>query len=98
MTEIQFVYSLYIGSRDGKSFSYCDRKTVRKIVGDCFDCFTLIDADGYFQGRGIATLVVKIATDDSAKVTDTARSFGQHLRQLSIGLEVNGRYEVITMD
>ena len=63
-----------------------------------FDCFTVIDADGYFKGRNVATMIIKIGTDDTASVEMLGRELGQLLGQQAIGLEAAGYYKSISMD
>ena len=91
------VHSLYVGSRDGKAFSETDRQVVIDAAAASFDCFTVIDADGYFKGRSVATLIIKIATDDEASVEALGRELGQLLGQEAIGLETAGAYRSISM-
>ena len=62
------VHSLYVGSRDGKAFPDADRRAVTDAVSASFNCFTVVDADGYFKGRSVATLLIKIGTNDRASV------------------------------
>jgi hypothetical protein len=89
------VHALYVGSRDGRSFLDADRCAVTDAVSASFDYFTIVDADGYFKGRSIATLVVKIATDDEASVEELARCLGQFLEQEAVGMETAGLYRTI---
>jgi hypothetical protein len=63
-----------------------------------FDCFTVVDADGYFKGRSVATMIIKIGTDDTASVEMLGRELGQLLDQEAIGLETAGTYRSISMD
>jgi len=92
------VHSLYVGSRDGKAFPHVDRRAVTEAVSASFDCFTVVDADGYFNGRSVATLVIKIGTDDTALVEAMAHELGQLLDQEAIGLETAGYYKSISME
>ncbi len=91
----QPIHSLFVGSRDGGAFPEADRRAVTDTVAASFDCFTVIDASGFFQGRGIATLVIKIATDDRVVVEALARSLGHLLDQQAVGLEIAGVYRSI---
>ena len=91
------VHSLYVGSRDGHAFPEADRQAVTEAASACFDCFTVIDADGYFKGRSVSTLVIKIGTDDTALVEAMAHELGQLLDQDAIGLETAGTYRSILM-
>ena len=91
------VHSLYAGSRDGKAFPDADRQAVIAAVAVSFDCFTVVDADGYFNGRRIATLIIKIASDDGATVEELGRRLGLLLDQQAIGLETARTYRSISM-
>ena len=91
------VHSLYVGCRDGGAFPNNDRQSVIDAVATSFDSFTVIDASGIFQGRDVATLVIKIATDDGATIEELARSLGHLLNQRAIGLETAGLYQSILM-
>jgi len=57
-----------------------------------------MDADGYFQGRSVATMVIKLGTDDTEAVISLARQLGTLLAQQSIGHETGGRFHSITPD
>ena len=89
------VHSLYVGSRDGGPFQNDDRQAVIDAAAASFDSFTVIDASGIFQGRDVATLVIKVATDDRAAIEGLALSLGHLLGQQFIGLETAGRYQSI---
>jgi hypothetical protein len=58
----------------------------------------VVDADGYYQGRSVATLIIKIATDDDTSVERLARSIGECLNQKAVGLETARYYKSIYMD
>ena len=67
-------------------------------VSASFDCFTVIDAYGYFKGRAVATMIIKIGTEDSASVEALGHELGQLLDQEAIGLETAETYRPISMD
>ena len=90
--------TLYVGSRDGSAFPTSDRKAVLEAIASAFDSFTVIDAEGYYQGRCVATLVIKIATDDQTAVTTLARQLGVQLEQRSVGVETGGYFRSLPMD
>jgi hypothetical protein len=92
------VHSLFVGSRDGRAFPNADRQAVIEATADAFDCFTAMDVDGYFQGRSVATMVIKLGTDDTEAVTSLARRLGALLAQKSVGHETGGRFYSIVMD
>jgi hypothetical protein len=92
------VHALYVGSRDGNAFPDADRQAVVDATTASFDGFTVVDADGYFKGRSVATLIIKIGTEDSASVEMLGHELGRLLDQEAIGLETAGTYRSISMD
>jgi hypothetical protein len=92
------VHSLFVGSRDGRAFLDYDRQAVIEATATVFDGFTVIGADGYFKGRSVATMVIKLGTDDIEAVISLARRLGALLAQQSIGHETGGRFHSITPD
>ena len=92
------VHSLFVGSRDGRAFPDADRQAVIKATTAAFSCFTVIDTDGYFQGRSVATMVIKLGTEDMEAVISLARRLGSLLAQRSVGHETGGRFYSITPD
>jgi hypothetical protein len=92
------VHSLYVGSRDGHAFTDDDRLAVTDAVSSSFDCFTVVDASGYFKGRSVATLIIKIGTEDSVVIEALGHELGQLLDQKAVGLEAAGTYRTISMD
>ena len=89
---------MYVGSSDGRAFPDVDRQAVTEAASACFDCFTVIDADGYFKGCSVATLIIKIGTEDSASIEALGHELSQLLDQEAIGLETAGTYRPISMD
>ncbi len=92
------VHTLYIGSPDGNSFGTADRAAVVEKLSSCFASFTINDAEGFFEGRPVATLIVSIATGDSRAVEKVALNIGRKLGQRKVGLELKGLYQSISMD
>ena len=92
------IHSLFVGSRDGRSFPDADRQAVIEAATADFSSFTVMDADGYFQGRSVATMVIKLGTEDTEAVISLARRLGSLLAQQSIGHETGGRFYSIVMD
>ena len=92
------VHSLYLGSRDGRAFPDDDRLAVTDAVLSSFDCFTVVYANGYFKGRSVATLIIKIGTEDSSAIEVLGHELGHLLNQEAIGLEADGTYRSISMD
>ena len=90
--------TLYVGSRDGKAFPEGDRKAVLEAIASSFDSFTVMGAEGYYRGRCVATLVIKIATDDQTAVKALARQLGVQLEQQSVGVETGGYFRSLPMD
>jgi hypothetical protein len=92
------VCTLYVGSRDGEAFPHCDRKKVLDEIALAFDSFTAIDAEGYYKGKCVATLVIKIATDDQTAVKALARQLGGLLAQQTVSIETGGYFRSLPMD
>ena len=92
------VHTLYIGSPDGNSSGCASRSAVVEKLSSCFASFTINDAEGFFEGRPVATLIVKIATGDTPAVEKVARSLGRILGQRKVGFELKGFYQSISMD
>ena len=90
------VHTLYVGSRDGGAFPHVDHQAVTDTVAAAFDCFTVIDASGFFHGHHVATMVIKIATGDQTSVEALALGLGHLLGQQAVGLETAGRYRSIS--
>ena len=91
-------HTLYVGSRDGNAFSTSDRNEVLDAIASAFDSFTVTDAEGYYRGKCVATLVIKIATDDLQAITELAERVGRQLGQQSVGIETDGHFRPLTMD
>jgi hypothetical protein len=92
------VHSLFVGSRDGRAFPDADRQAVINATTAAFSSFTVMDADGYFEGRSVATMVIKLGTDDVAAAISLARRLGALLVQQSVGHETGGCFHSITPD
>ena len=92
------VHSLFVGSRDGEAFPDADRQAVIEATTAAFSSFTVMDANGYFQGRSVATMVIKLGTGDTGAVISLARRLGTLLAQQFIGHETGGRFHSITPD
>jgi hypothetical protein len=91
------VHTLYVGSPDGAPFRAAERGVVVETASSCFAGFTINDAEGFFEGRPVATLIIRIATGDTPVVEEMARSIGRKLGQRKVGLEVKGLYQSIPM-
>jgi hypothetical protein len=71
---------------------------VTDTVSALFDCLTIVDANGYFKSRSVATLIIKIGTDDTASVVTLGLGLGRLLDQEAINLETAGTYRSISSD
>ena len=90
--EALLLHRLYVASRRGEPFTRAERSAVIDAVAACFDGFTLSDALGYFRGRPIATLVIDIASADTASIRELATTLGRLLGQEEVGLAVGGQF------
>ena len=89
------VHTVYLASRDGTPFLDDDRAAVQTTVLERFESFTLMDADGFFEGRPKSTLVIKIATRCSNDVEELCMTLGSKLDQITVGLETSGKFRSI---
>ena len=93
--ETLILHRLYVASRKGEPFTRTERSAVIDAVAACFDGFTLSDALGSFRGRPIATLVIDIASPDTAGVRELASTLRRLLGQKEVGLAVGGAFHTI---
>jgi hypothetical protein len=92
------IHLLYVGSPDGKEFSTSDRQELRALVGARFPSFTMSEADGHYQGEALPTLLVHIASSDTASILQVAQQLGRRFNQMKIGLQVGGLYHSLPVD
>jgi len=95
MSTGNLVHTLYVGSPDGDPFKNAARTAVLETASSWFAGFTISDAEGFFESRPVATLIIRIATADTPAVEEMARSIGRKLGQREIGHEVKGLYQSI---
>jgi len=93
--EALILHRLYVASRKGAPFTRAERSAVIDAVAACSDGFTLSDALGYFQGRPIATLVIDIASPNTAGIRELASTLRRLLGQKEVGLAVGGEFHTI---
>ncbi len=89
------MHTLYLGSRGGRGFNDEDISEVGELVAAEFGSFTMFPAVGFYRGKTLPSLVVKIGADDTDVVRSTARKLGHLLDQAAVGLELDGRYHRI---
>ena len=92
------VHCLYLGSRDGDPWDREDRNAVIREAAGFFESFTINEADGYYEGRPVPTLILRIGTDNTDRVTRLADVLGRITQQREIGLEVNGFYGIVAIN
>ena len=81
------IFTLHIGSGQADAHA-----VIVGIVGSRFESFTLITATGWFRAQCEPSWLVKIATDDVAKVIEAASQVRTALQQDGVGIEHEGRY------
>ena len=89
------MHTLFIGSPRGLPFTQEGRSLVVRETADRFPAFTVSDAEGFFRGRSVATLLVRLASDDSGAVRRLAAHLGRVLHQKEIGMEMAGVFRTI---
>ena len=89
------LHTLYFCNRDSADWTAADRAEVYGLITTHFPGFTAFQAEGFFEGRCIPTLVVAIGSDDTDLVTKLAEKLRQHLNQQAVGLTIDGSYRRI---
>ncbi|MEQ8966861.1 MAG: hypothetical protein RID91_13625 [Azospirillaceae bacterium] len=90
------MHTLYLANREGQPFSEHDRGEVAAILSGIFPAFTLIEATGYWRGRILPTLAIKLASEDHDAVDTAAEELRLAFQQQAVGIESEGRYRRIT--
>ncbi|MDP7055505.1 MAG: hypothetical protein QGI61_15215 [Alphaproteobacteria bacterium] len=89
------MHTIYLGSRDGKHFLPTDCSKIKDIILKEFGRFTMFETDGFFAGKDVKTMVIKIASDDVDKVRRVVTKLGRGMGQKGVGLEVGGQYRSV---
>ena len=89
------MHTIYLGSRDGLHFLQADYCKIKDIILHEFSRFTMFEADGFFAGKDVKTMVIKIASDDGDKVRDIVTKLGHGMGQKGVGWEVGGQYQSV---
>ena len=92
------VHCLYVGSRAGDDWEQSDRDAVISEAANRFGNFTIGDVEGYWHGRSIPTIALRIGTADTARVKLLANVIGRITKQKEVGLELNGRYQALKIN
>ena len=93
MPKVRPMHTIYLGSRHGGPFLLQDRDRVKEIVAKDFLSFTVLDGEGFFAGKFVRTLVIKIASDDIDKVRGIVNKVGRGTGQKVVGWEIGGSYK-----
>jgi len=89
------MHTIYVGSPEGLPFTRREVALLRSIVAERFVSFTLIDAVGVWLGKGVATKLIKVASDDEDSVIKVCASLCEAFDQDAVGLEMNGQFAQI---
>lgn len=89
------MHTLYLGSRGGLGFGDEELSGIGNLVAEEFGSFTMFPAMGFYRGKTLASLLIKIGAHDTDLVRSTARKLGRLLEQEAVGLEFDGRYHRI---
>jgi len=93
------LYVIYLGSRDRRSFTADEREGLAALICRYFPSFTLLDAQGYYQGLPLPTILVQVATKDRYALEQLCHDLGRYLGQKAIGLSHGGSfYQVKVID
>jgi hypothetical protein len=89
------MHTLYLGSRGGNGFGGEELAGIGNLVAEEFGSFTMFPAMGFYRGKTLPSLVIKIGAYDTDLVRSIARKLGRLLEQEAVGLEFGGRYHRI---
>lgn len=89
------MHTLYLGSRGGGGFGEEELSGIGNLVAEEFGSFTMFPAVGFYRGKTLPSLVIKIGARSTDVVRSTAKKLGRLLEQEAVGLEFGGRYHRI---
>ena len=81
------VFTLYVGTGDPQA-----KETLLAILRKRFESFTVISGEGYFRGVPESMWFVRVGTEETDKVFDTAQEIRLALHQDGVGIEFQSRY------
>ena len=90
---LMMMLTLFVGTRQEGA-----KEKVFTMVREQFESYTIIEGQGYYQGRGEPVWEVKIATADPIAVLNLAGRIREELHQESVGIEHAGHYHRLTCD
>ena len=86
MSALRLVHRLFVSSPNGNPFGPGVWSALVDEVALRFRSFTITLAEGVFEGRPLATLVISIVTKDTPAVRELDGSVGKQLGQRQVGL------------
>ena len=95
MRKDYLMHTIYLGSRNGKPFLPADYSKIKDIILKEFHHFTMLEADGFFAGKDVKTMVIKVASDDVDKVRRIVNKLGRGMGQKGVGWEIGGQYKTV---
>lgn len=88
------LFTLFVGSSPGcEEHDPDDHDRILKLVWERFPGFTIQRAEGFFEGKQEATLLIHISTREPEKVLGLAQELCRSLCQTGIGISHNGIYQ-----
>tara|TARA_R110000787_G_scaffold125584_2_gene236743 strand:+ start:195 stop:494 length:300 start_codon:yes stop_codon:yes gene_type:complete len=79
---------IYVGSPDGGPFTELLRKNIIERVLRTVESFTVQDAEGYYQGRRVATLIISVWDVRKREASTLAADLATLAKQKEVALEV----------
>ena len=92
------MHTLYLGSRRRRGFGEEELSRIGNLVVEEFGSFTMFPAAGFYRGKTLPSLVIKIGARSTDVVRCTAKKLGRLLEQEAVGLEFDGLYHRILME
>jgi hypothetical protein len=88
----QPVHLVYMANTEAASIGEPEREKLAGIAQSFFPSVTMQDAEGIYEGRRRAILLLRIRTDDTNGVVALASRVCEAFGQRFVGVEVDGRY------
>jgi len=87
---------LYVGSPDGGPFTDDMRGRITALVARTVESFTVQDADGYYQGNPVATLIISVCCDPRRRgdIVKLGEELAVVSQQKEVALEIMPTMEI----
>ncbi len=94
----QKVHLLYLANTDPSVDRPLDRDRLAAVLETAFPSFTILDAEGVYEGRRRPILMVRVRTDSTDAIVAAAQRLCLEFEQRFVGVEIEGRYVRVYAD